>query len=308
MKTGWVLVILLQIHGGEEQARTGSQNRMANYPFSKHKLCSMWDSVLNFSIYNGLWKWMEAYRWWVLALNQQVKDASKVKQSSKRHIRRPLWKGWSSHREAIDHVFIFLKHTGRPIRDSVVTKHTGKINGPQSKMSKNVSNSQLEMCRCLFLCFENRFVSNCWKSFRLMHKTALWEIVSWGSSSLNTHLNWKYIKWGGGSGKKRSALVLEMFHVSLKILRMHSSEHFGTFMQRLHQENLKSTGWKTEMESHHTVYVLRLHGQIVVQPLQMLTLGGRQRPKSVNSWPTWGEWKAVKHTQKLQYAAFLTLC
>lgn len=191
---------------------------------------------------------MEAYRWWVLALNQQVKDASKVKQSSKRRIRRPLWTGWLCHREAIDHVFIFLKHTSRP-----VTKHTGKINGPQSKMSKNVSNSQLEMCRCLFL--KNRFVSNCWKSFRLMHKMALWETVSWGSSSLYTHLNRKYIKWGGGSGKKRSALVLEMFHVSLKILRMHSSEHFGTFKQRLHQENLKSTGWKTQMESHHMVYV-----------------------------------------------------
>lgn len=32
--------------------------------------------------------------------------------------------------------------------------------------------------------------------------------------------------------KKRSALVLEMLYVSLKILGMHSSEQFGTFNSR----------------------------------------------------------------------------
>lgn len=71
-------------------------------------------------------------------------------------------------------------------------------------------------------------VYNCHKSFGKVHQMALWESVSEVSTSLDTHLNWRYIKCGGGSEKRR-ALVLEMLYVSLKILGMHRPEQFGTF-------------------------------------------------------------------------------
>lgn len=63
--------------------------------------------------------------------------------------------------------------------------------------------------------------------FLQMHKMALRESFSCLSGRLDTHLKWRYKvrrgKW------KRSALVLEMLYVSLKILRMHSFEQIGTF-------------------------------------------------------------------------------
>lgn len=107
---GWVLAILLQSLDGEERAGTGSQNRTANYPLSKHKLCSMWDSILNYSVYtvSGRGNGQSITDGGQSASTQQVKEASKVKQSSKGHIRGHFWKDCLCRGEAISPLIIFL--------------------------------------------------------------------------------------------------------------------------------------------------------------------------------------------------------
>lgn len=74
---------------GREQEGIGSQNRMANQPLSKHKLCSMWDSILNYSVYtvSHSGDGQTITDGGSSASTQQVKQANKVKQSSKGHIR-----------------------------------------------------------------------------------------------------------------------------------------------------------------------------------------------------------------------------
>lgn len=161
-----------------------------------------------------------------------------------------------------------------------------------------------------------------------MYKMALWESVSWLSGRLDTHLIWRCKvrrgKW------KTSALVLEMLYVSLKILRMHSLEQIGTFnnvdcTQKTCASSTDSFEMQLGNKSHHAVphvfaaanlpatslwskiYAHRLLCRFFTRPLQMLIFRGRQRPESVNSWPTWGEREARKHTQKLRVCCALSL-
>lgn len=156
---GWVLAILLQSLDGEERAGTGSQNRTANSPLSKHKLCSMWDSILNYSVYtvSGRGNGQSITDGGQSASTQQVKEASKVKQSSKGHIRGHFWKDCLCRKEAISSLIIFLiSFCSLPPKHRDVSARSMKPNPPQFesllKDVKDGSTSQLRKCSwCLFL-------------------------------------------------------------------------------------------------------------------------------------------------------------
>lgn len=74
-----VLAILLQGLDGEERSGTGSQNGTANQPLSKHKLCSIWESILNYSVYTTSQSHCgnEYYRWWPVSLDTVGEEAKK---------------------------------------------------------------------------------------------------------------------------------------------------------------------------------------------------------------------------------------
>lgn len=154
---GWVLAILLQSLDGEEWAGTGSQNRTANYPLSKHKLCSMWDSILNYSVYtvSGRGNGQSITDGGQSASTQQVKEASKVKQSSKGHVGGRLlkrlfvpWRGY----KLLNHFFSWAsevchQNTETYRRDQwspILPKFESLL-----KVVKDGSTSQLRKCRCL---------------------------------------------------------------------------------------------------------------------------------------------------------------
>lgn len=99
------------------------------------------------------------------------------------------------------------------------------------------------------------------------------------SSSFYTYRNCK--SEAGDEIQKKSALVLEMVHVSLKILGMNSLAPLTIVAAT--REPLNLLFFFFFLDKKHIFW---LHWQNAALLLQIVTLGGRQRPKSVNSWPT----------------------
>lgn len=97
----------------EEQDGTSSQNRMANKSLNKHKLCSLWKSILNCSVYTV---WCCGNEQSITdggpsASAQQVKEANKVKRSSKGQIGIQFWEGWFCHGEVTNSLITFFSST-----------------------------------------------------------------------------------------------------------------------------------------------------------------------------------------------------
>lgn len=299
----------------------------------------MWDSVRNYSVYtlSGHGNGGKNYRWWAVSLwaagerGWRVEEGQLWGQSNVGGFQ----KGPTVPRTRTTCLFVFYSLRGAT--SFILTVREINRAKPQESPKGRarwpcITAASLLHCEYLEAPFsttttpkKRKKKCTCVRAKRLHEKSIILSAAWNGSASLFVserqplHPPELQIHKVRRGKRKMTALVLEMLHVGLKILGMRGSEWFGTFSRRGGAQDWLDTvlyiTWRMERKKKHVVFGLFLffklqshlcsvahRGATVVHSLQKLhTPPGRQRPKSVNSWPTWEEGggsKAWKHTRR----------
>lgn len=215
----------------------------------------MWESILNYSVYtvSHCWNGQTITDGGPSATTQQAKEANKVKQSSEGHIRKHFWEGWLCPWEAINSLIISVSTTAAYQLSAPAIcreKNIGRINESELP-SPNVSAITTSLMRSNMMLNIHTAITGAalldvlvirfWINFyslpdvreRILCRSTKWlcetQFHDWTADETPT---WYGDLWSEAGKWKRSALVLEMLYVSLKILWMHSCEQFSTFNSR----------------------------------------------------------------------------
>ena len=141
-----------------------------------------------------------------------------------------------------------------------------------------------------------------------MHKMALWEdrLHEW-AVKLDTHLKWRYCTSSEAGEVKRRELVLEMQFKNTWNARFWAVAHLTA--ETAPRNTSATTQWSEKRPTHSAsgggqhisavtdtwskTWTETPRCRFFTRPLHMLMIRGRQRPGSVNSWPTWGDREAT---------------